>query len=261
MEKENNQSEDLSSLDDDVNLIKVKNKLDIVDMIDNNITHTGTIEIVRLDREKHVFKTKVYLFVKRCFDIVFSFLLLVILSPLMILLTILDSIFNKGTPFYGHRRLGLRGKVIKVWKFRSMKKDDRSLEEVLTPEQLMQYKTEFKIEDDPRITKFGKFIRKTSLDELPQLFNVLFGSMSFVGPRPIVYREIALYYKKNARTLLGVKPGITGYWQAYGRNKITYASGERQKMEIYYCEHRSLIMDLKILFRTVISVLKKDGAE
>lgn len=133
-----------------------------------------------------------------------------------------------GNIFYGHIRVGYHGKKIKVYKFRSMKMNVKNLEKLLTPEQLEQYRTEFKIDNDPRITKIGNVLRKLSLDELPQLFNILKGDISIVGPRPIVEKETQIY-GDDVEKLLSVKPGLTGYWQAYARNNATYESGERQK--------------------------------
>lgn len=131
----------------------------------------------------------------------------------------------------------------------------------LTDEQRQQYITEFKIDNDPRITPVGNFLRKTSLDELPQLFNVLCNDMSLMEPRPLIESEIQTYYADMFDTLLSVKPGVTGYWQAYARNNATYQSGQWQKMEMYYISYASIMMDMKILFRTVVSVLRKDGAK
>ena len=131
----------------------------------------------------------------------------------------------------------------------------------LTPEQMQQYYTEFKIDNDPRITKVGNFLRKTSLDELPQLFNVLFNDMSLIGPRPLIESEIQMYYSDYYDVLLSAKPGVTGYWQAYARNNATYQSGERQQMELYYVHNASAWLDIKILFKTVVSVLKREGAQ
>ena len=139
-------------------------------------------------------------------------------------------------------------------------RERKYLEKILTPEQLEQYVKEFKIDNDPRITKIGGFLRKTSLDELPQLINILKGELSIVGPRPIVEKETEIYGSDIAK-LLSVKPGLTGYWQAYARNNATYESGERQRMEMYYVEHCSLWLDIKILCRTVFSVIRKDGAQ
>lgn len=206
-------------------------------------------------------KTKSYLFIKRLFDFLASLAALILLSPLMLILAILVYLDDPGKVFYGHLRIGKNGEPFKVWKFRSMYMNADKMIDLLTPEQAKQYYTEFKIDNDPRITKIGNFLRKTSLDELPQLFNVLCNDMSLVGPRPLIESEIQTYYADMYDTLLAVKPGVTGYWQAYARNNATYQSGERQKMEMYYVHNASLWLDIKILFKTIGSVLKKQGAQ
>ena len=206
-------------------------------------------------------KTKSYLFIQRLFDFLASLAALILLSPLMLILAILVYLDDPGKVFYGHLRIGKNGKPFKVWKFRSMYMNADKMIDLLTPEQAKQYYTEFKIDNDPRITKIGNFLRKTSLDELPQLFNVLCNDMSLVGPRPLIESEIQTYYADMYDTLLAVKPGVTGYWQAYARNNATYQSGERQKMEMYYVHNASLWLDIKILFKTIGSVLKKQGAQ
>lgn len=206
-------------------------------------------------------KTKSYLFIKRLFDFLASLAALILLSPLMLILAILVYLDDPGKVFYGHLRIGKNGKPFKVWKFRSMYMNADKMIDLLTPEQAKQYYTEFKIDNDPHITKIGNFLRKTSLDELPQLFNVLCNDMSLVGPRPLIESEIQTYYADMYDTLLAVKPGVTGYWQAYARNNATYQSGERQKMEMYYVHNASLWLDIKILFKTIGSVLKKQGAQ
>ncbi len=206
-------------------------------------------------------KTKSYLFIKRLFDFLASLVALILLSPLMLILAILVYLDDPGKVFYGHLRIGKNGKPFKMWKFRSMYMNADKMIDQLTPEQAKQYYTEFKIDNDPRITKIGNFLRKTSLDELPQLFNVLCNDMSLVGPRPLIESEIQTYYADMYDTLLAVKPGVTGYWQAYARNNATYQSGERQKMEMYYVHNASLWLDIKILFKTIGSVLKKQGAQ
>ena len=201
-----------------------------------------------------------YNIIKRFIDIIGSLLGIIILSWLFLILIILVIADDGGNPFYGHQRIGKNGKRIKVLKFRSMRQDAGDLAKLLTPEQLEQYRTEFKIDNDPRITRIGSILRKTSLDELPQLFNILKGDLSIVGPRPIVEKETEIYGKDIAK-LLSVKPGLTGYWQAYARNNATYETGERQQMEMYYIEHQSLALDLRIIFRTVKSVSKQEGAQ
>ena len=201
-----------------------------------------------------------YLFFKRLLDICLSLGAIIVLSPVLLILTVLVIADDGGSPFYGHKRVGKNGNYVTIYKFRSMRQDAGDLAKLLTPEQLEQYRREFKIDNDPRITKIGNFIRKTSLDELPQLFNILFGSLSVVGPRPIVTEETKIYGDEIGK-LLSVKSGLTGYWQAYARNNATYESGERQKMEMYYVDHASLLLDIKIVFKTFSSVLKREGAQ
>jgi len=201
-----------------------------------------------------------YHFFKRLIDIVIALCAIIALSPLFLVLMILVIGTDGGSPFYAHRRIGFKGKRIHVFKFRTMRTDAGDLRKLLTPEQLREYQKEFKIDNDPRITKIGNFLRRSSLDELPQLFNVLGGSLSFVGPRPIVERETKIYGDEIGK-LLSVKPGLTGYWQAYARNNATYESGERQKMEMFYVEHASLKLDIKIFFKTFSTVAKGDGAK
>ena len=197
---------------------------------------------------------------KRLFDVAGSLAGIILLSPLMLILSIIIMTDDGGSAFYGHSRIGKDGKRIRVLKFRSMRQEVGDLKKLLTPQQLEQYSTEFKIDNDPRITKIGTFLRRTSLDELPQLFNVLAGTMSFVGPRPIVEEETYIY-GEDIRKLVSVKPGLTGYWQAYARNRASYESGERQEMEMYYIDHRSVKFDLKIICKTFGAVLHQDGAQ
>lgn len=201
-------------------------------------------------------KNYVYLFFKRFIDILGSFLGLVLLSWLFIILAIIVKCSSKGPVFYGHKRIGKNGKTIKIWKFRSMVIDSSNFEKYFTPEQMEEYKKNFKVENDPRITGIGKFLRKTSLDELPQLINIFIGQLSIVGPRPVLAEETELY-GENRDLLLSVRPGLTGYWQVNGRNTTTYE--ERIKMELYYVKYRTFWMDIVILFKTVIGVFKGEG--
>lgn len=218
----------------------------------------------------------IYLGVKRFFDFLSSLLvsILILLPLLIVALIVICKDF--GSPFYKQKRVGRKGKTLKVWKFRSMQKGADNLEKMLTPEQLAKYKKEFKLDDDPRLIGykkegdgefcrcFGAKIRKSSIDELPQiLFNIcILGNMSVVGPRPVLEEELDKNYTPEQKALLlTAKPGLTGYWQAYARNNATYASGERQKMELYYIEHRSLWLDIKIVFKTFFGVIKHTGAK
>lgn len=203
----------------------------------------------------------IYKFVKRAFDFIVALAAIVAISPLLLIISAIVYLRDPGPVIYGQVRIGKNGKTFKMWKFRSMYKNADKMIDQLTDEQRQQYITEFKIDNDLRITPVGNFLRRTSLDELPQLFNVLCNDMSLVGPRPLIESEIQTYYADMFDTLLSVKPGITGYWQAYARNNATYQSGQRQQMEMYYVNHASIMLDIRILFRTVVSVLRKDGAK
>lgn len=202
----------------------------------------------------------VYGFFKRLTDILLSGLLLLVIWPVFLIIAIAIKCDDGGKVFYRHKRVGRGGKTLYIHKFRSMKKNADQLAGQLTPEQLHQYYTEFKIDNDPRITKVGNFLRKTSLDELPQILDIFTGKLSIIGPRPLVETETQKYYGKR-EALLSVKPGLTGYWQAYARNDVGYADGRRQEMELYYVGHRSLWLDIKIFFKTIGSVLKRKGAK
>lgn len=202
-----------------------------------------------------------YRFVKRTFDIISSFLALVLFSPVFLIIAIWIKADDKGPVIFKHNRVGRNGKVFGVYKFRSMKMGADKIEDFLTPEQLEEYKKEFKLNNDPRITKVGRFLRKTSLDELPQLLNILKGEMSVIGPRPILEGEFKYYTEAEKTVILKFKPGLTGYWQAYARNDATYETGKRQEMELYYAHNAGVWMDIKILFKTVASVLCGKGAK
>lgn len=202
-------------------------------------------------------KKKPYLYIKRGMDIIFSILGLIILSPVFLIIAIAIKIESKGPVFFGHTRIGKNGKVIKIYKFRSMVQNAEELIKQFTPEQMKEYKENYKLVDDPRITKTGKFLRKTSLDELPQLLNILKGELSIIGPRPVVTEELKKY-GENASKFLSVTPGLTGYWAANGRSCTSYE--ERMKMELYYVDNISFKTDFKIFLKTIVSVLKREGA-
>lgn len=215
-----------------------------------------------------------YLFWKRCFDLVSCFFASIALVIPMGVISLLVMLKDWGNPFYAQERVGQDGKRIRVYKFRSMKKNADDLENMLTPEQLEEYHKEYKLTDDPRLLGykkpgdaqrcFGAMLRRTSLDELPQiLFNILLkGDMSVVGPRPILPEELEENYSPEEQAvLLSAKPGLTGLWQAYARNNATYESRERQQMELYYVQHRCFWLDIKIIGQTVISVIHKNGAK
>lgn len=214
-----------------------------------------------------------YELAKRCFDFLAALILsMILLLPLAVLCVVIMAL-DFGNPIYMQKRIGKCGQTIRVAKLRSMRIGSDNLENVLSAQALAEYKKEYKIVDDPRLICyradrnpgqcFGGMIRKTSIDELPQIiWNILIKrNMSFVGPRPILQEELETYYTaEQQKLLLSIRPGLTGYWQAYARNDAAYGTGERQRMELYYVEHRSLRLDAKILFATIGAVLEKRGA-
>ena len=189
----------------------------------------STVEALSLEYNVSMYRRKpVFAFVKRLFDILLSLTAILLLSWLFIILLIVIPFSVKASPLFGHKRYGRNGK-------------------------------EFKVTNDPRVTRFGKFLRKTSLDELPQLFNILIGNMSIVGWRPIIKDEVEKY-GDNKELLFKVKPGLTGYWASHGRSVIEY--DKRIKMELYYCVKRSLWLDLRIIWHTALrTVFKSDEAK
>lgn len=198
---------------------------------------------------------------KAVFEIVSAFFGIVLLTPLLLALALLVKTTSRGPVLYGAKRLGQGGREIIVYKFRTMRSDaEEYLRRMLAedPALAAEWKKNFKLEHDPRITVFGRFLRKTSLDELPQLFNVLKGDMAMVGPRPIVRDEVA-YYGADYDVFCQVKPGITGLWQISGRSNTTYA--QRVKFDLSYVMNWSVWLDLYILMRTVLEVLRGRGAK
>ena len=188
-----------------------------------------------------------YEVIKRLIDVVCSFLGVLVLSPLFIIIAIIIKTTSKGPVFFSQRRVGKNGKEFYMYKFRSMVVNAEELKEKLSAQNEMSGPM-FKMKDDPRVTKVGKFIRKTSIDELPQLWNVLKGEMSLVGPRPSLPKEVAQFenwmYKR-----LEVKPGLTCYWQVSGRNNIDFE--DWMKLDIKYVDERSTWIDIKLIFKTV----------
>nr|MCI1924753.1 sugar transferase [Ligilactobacillus acidipiscis] len=201
-----------------------------------------------------------YLSVKRLFDIVVSTVALVFVGLITIIIFLIDSFGdNKGPVFFKQKRIGKNHRPFFIYKYRSMVVDaDKKLQSNSKLHELY-VKNNYKLppEKDPRITKFGKFLRKTSIDELPQFWNVFKGEMSMVGPRPIVEEELKEYGDRTD-LFLSVTPGAMGYWQASGRSTIPYP--ERCDLELYYVEHASILFDIKIMFKSVVSIFKGDGA-
>ncbi|MCA1604849.1 MAG: sugar transferase [Acidobacteria bacterium] len=193
---------------------------------------------------------------KRALDMSMAFILLLLTSPLLLVIAVLVKLTSDGPVFFAHRRLGRDGKEFYCLKFRTM---IANAEERLKrdPQLRRRFEEKFKLEDDPRITPLGALLRRTSLDELPQLFHVLRGEMSLVGPRPIVRDELSKY-SIYAHKLLSVKPGLSGLWQVCGRSDTTYP--QRVMMDMHYIDHRCLRLDLQLLVLTASAVVRKSGA-
>ena len=212
---------------------------------------------IRLNRKELLKPKRKYWIVKRIQDIVFSLIALIALAPLMLVIAIIIYIDDpKGSPIFSQIRCGRDGKEFKFYKFRSMCVNaEEKLAELLDKNEMEG--PAFKMKEDPRITKVGRFLRQTSLDELPQLWNILKGDMSIVGPRPALPREVALYddYLKQR---LYVTPGLTCYWQIQpNRNSLTF--DEWMDLDIQYIQDRSFWTDWKVIFRTVGAVLGMEG--
>lgn len=195
---------------------------------------------------------------KRVFDIALGLLLLPLLLPIVLILCALVSL-DGGLPVFGHRRIGKDGREFRCWKIRSMVVDAQErLQKHLAenPEAAAEWQRNFKLENDPRITPIGRFLRKSSLDELPQLFNVFRGEMSFVGPRPVVRDEL-VRYGLHQRLYLSMRPGVTGLWQVSGRNDVSY--DQRIAMDVRYARNVSLAEDARIVAKTATSVVGLTG--
>jgi len=181
-------------------------------------------------------------YIKRILDFVLSFSLLILISPVIVIVGLVLSIQNQGTPFFVQERPGKNEKRFSIIKFKTMT-DEKDKQGELLP-------------DNERLTKLGSFVRKTSLDELPQLINVLMGDMSLVGPRPLLFKYLPLY-SKDQKKRHAVKPGITGWAQVNGRNAISWS--KKFEYDVYYVNNISFLLDLKILWMTIAKVIKKEG--
>lgn len=221
--------------------------------IDNNIVLIPEKE----KKYEHSSTKKIYIRIKRVFDIILSIMALILLSPVFLIISIAIKLDSKGKVIFKHKRIGKNGKEIYIYKFRTMVENAQEVMKTFTPEQMKEFKENYKLANDPRITKVGNFLRKSSLDELPQLLNILKGDLSIIGPRPIIEEELERYGEKKS-TFLSVTPGLTGYWAANGRSCTSYE--DRIKMELYYVENISFKLDMKVFFKTVISVIKRQGA-
>lgn len=201
-------------------------------------------ECRRLDR-----RPSTYRLAKRVFDVAFSAFAITVGVVPCLLLAAAIALDTKGSPLYSQVRAGRNGLPFRLYKFRSMVADADNVEKYLTEEQLAAWKRERKVCDDPRVTRLGRFIRKTSLDELPQFINVLLGNISVIGPRPITYDELA-EFGNDVALLLSVEPGITGAWQCGPRNEASFDNGRRQAIELSYVRDACVRLDATIFFST-----------
>lgn len=203
-----------------------------------------------------------YRFIKRFADIFISLMAIVFLSWLYLLISILVICFSGWPIIYKDERIGKNGKKFHCLKFRTMKRDaNKNVEEYLTKDELDRWNKERKVEKDPRVTKIGRFLRKTSLDELPQFFNIFLGQMSIIGPRPITSSELNEHFNEEERKIIiSVRPGLFSNWSVHGRNNINFDSGLRQKYELEYFEKRSIFFELKMFFKIIFVVLSTKGA-
>ncbi|MDU4912097.1 sugar transferase [Clostridium baratii] len=199
---------------------------------------------------------ELYYFFKRFIDVIGAFLGLVVLSPIILIISILIKLDSNGPILFSQDRVGKDKKVFKMYKFRSMVVNAEELKSKLKEQNEMSGPM-FKMKEDPRVTKIGKFIRKTSIDELPQLINVIKGEMSLVGPRPSLPKEVE-QFEPWMMERFQVKPGLTCYWQVYGRNDIDFE--DWMKLDIKYVRERNIFIDLKLIFKTVFVLFGDDSA-
>lgn len=194
--------------------------------------------------------------IKRTFDILFSLSVLVLFLPVFLTIMLFVIFTSKGKPVYSHERVSRGGKSFKCYKFRSMYPDaDIRLQDLLqnNPALKKEWETCRKLKNDPRVTPFGSFLRKTSLDELPQFWNVLKGDLSVVGPRPVMKDEVVQYYGHKAHKILSVRPGLTGIWQTSGRSNTSYEN--RIQMDEHYIDNQSFLLDVKLVAKTIPSMI------
>lgn len=224
----------------------------------NQVEETESIEIMEKSQIKK--QSLTYLFFKRLTDIILSFLALICFSPVFLFVWIADQLGdNKGPLFFKQTRIGKNGKPFKIYKFRSMvvNADEILHANIRLYEKYVENNYKLEPDEDPRITKLGRWLRRTSIDEIPQFINILKGEMSIVGPRPVVKEELSEYGDRVDK-FLSVKPGAMGLWQSSGRSNVGYP--ERCDMELSYVDHASYWYDVKIMFKNIISIFKSTGA-
>jgi len=217
--------------------------------------------ISELSKDTKQTKNSIF-FWKKLFDYIVCIIILPFALLLIAVIAIIIKFTERDSIFFKQDRVGYGGKTFKILKFRTMYSNaEERLDEILerNPEARKEWEKTFKLKEDPRVTPLGRFLRKTSLDELPQIFNVLKGDMSIVGPRPVTKEELEKFYKDKAKYYLSVKPGITGYWQVEGRSDIDNYK-KRVEMDVWYIKNQSIFLDLKILLKTIWVVITGKGA-
>ena len=223
----------------------------------------NNIEKENIENREVILKQKnriIYNAIKRIFDFILSLLAIIVLLPIFLIIAIIVRIDSKGPAFYVQKRIGLNGKLFKIYKFRTMVVGaDKKLRKYLkeNPEALEEYEKYKKLNDDPRTTKIGMFLRKTSLDELPQLINIIKGEMSIVGPRPYLLKEkkdMGEYYD----SIITCKPGLTCIWQVSGRSNLSFQ--QRLDLDMEYLNKRGIKLDIILIFKTFYKIFKSEGA-
>lgn len=198
-----------------------------------------------------------YDIIKRSMDLCIAVIALIITCPIFIIISVAIKVEDGGKVFYLQNRVGKSNTTFSIIKFRSMREGSEEIKSSLTPLQYDEFIREYKLEDDPRRTKIGIFIRESKLDELPQLINVILGNMSLVGPRPITVDELRYYTQSQMEILLKVRPGLTGLWQISDGNDLSYENGKRQAVEIQYVNQKSFHLDIAIIYKTCSLVIRK----
>ena len=246
--------------------IKKKDEVIFIPLMrEYDLTHSHIYELSNTRTNLIVYKNRLTSRYRQWVQAIYNYILAILLLPFLLLIIGVIAIFIKsespGPLFFRHNRIGKKGRTIPVFKFRSMYQDaSQRLEKLLQEDAAIkeEWETNFKLKNDPRVTKVGNFLRKTSLDELPQIFNILRGDMHFVGPRPVVQDEIDKYYGSICEYYYMVKPGITGLWQVSGRSDTDYDF--RIKTDKWYVLNWSMWLDIVILFKTIRVVIKREGA-
>lgn len=198
---------------------------------------------------------------KRGFDLLFSLFALTIATPILFIIALIIKLSSRGKLIYSHERIGRGGRPFRCYKFRTMYADaDQRLKDLLASDPTLkaEWERNFKLKNDPRVTPFGAFLRKTSLDELPQFWNVLKGDLSVVGPRPVVREEVEKHFGEKASKILSIRPGLTGLWQVSGRSDISYQ--KRIALDEIYIDQRSLWLDITLIARTIPAMISSRGA-